>query len=120
MSSAKRSKLLYKVCLHCNKDLNIRTYKDHKRLYYNEESNCWYHTTDALRDECDESSSDISPPPSPIQVPSTKSSNSDFEIQEDPMEAQPSPITLPHDIDGPHHLHQYGTSFGQLKGLVFK
>lgn len=31
--AAKNRKLSYKVCLHCNKELNIKIYKEHKRLY---------------------------------------------------------------------------------------
>ena len=39
MKSAK--KVTHKVCPHCKKELNLKTYKDHKRLYYDISSNTW-------------------------------------------------------------------------------
>ena len=60
--SAKKSRLDYKVCGHCHKELNLKIYKEHKRLYYNPVSKSWVQLED---DKCDvqgsdESSSDLS------------------------------------------------------------
>ena len=41
MLSRKRMKRTHKICPHCNKEINIKTFKDHKRLYYNEVSKTW-------------------------------------------------------------------------------
>lgn len=42
MNVAKRRKLTHKYCPHCKKECNIKTYKDHKRLFFNPESKAWY------------------------------------------------------------------------------
>ena len=31
----------HKICPHCNKELNIKTYKDHKQLYFNADTKVW-------------------------------------------------------------------------------
>ena len=49
--------LKYKVCPHCNRCLNVKTFKEHKRLFFSEESSTWIVET---RDHSDTDSSDIS------------------------------------------------------------
>lgn len=41
--------LKYKVCPHCSRSLNVKTFKEHKRLFFSEESSTWIvetHDTD--------------------------------------------------------------------------
>lgn len=47
--------LKYKVCPHCSRSLNIKTFKEHKRLFYSEQSSTWI-----ISEENDGDSSDIS------------------------------------------------------------
>lgn len=47
--SAKRRR----VCEHCSKEVNIKIYKEHKRLYYDARSRSW------VKEEQDASSSEI-------------------------------------------------------------
>lgn len=69
----KKPKLTHKLCPHCNKQLNIKTYKEHKRLHFHESSRSWYKSTPTL--ECDGSdSSEISSPDSPEMDSSSESS----------------------------------------------
>ena len=42
MIAAKQRKLTHKYCPHCKKDCNIKTYKDHKRLFFNSDTKSWY------------------------------------------------------------------------------
>ena len=37
---AKR-RCMYRVCEHCGKEVSIRVYKEHKRLYYSTTTNSW-------------------------------------------------------------------------------
>ena len=37
----KRLKLMYKYCPHCQRQCHIKAYKDHKRLYFNSDTNTW-------------------------------------------------------------------------------
>ena len=41
MESQPRKRKRYNVCPHCNKELNIKRYKEHKRLYFNEVTKQW-------------------------------------------------------------------------------
>ena len=42
MNACKRIRLTHKYCPHCEKECNIKTYKDHKRLFFNHDSKSWY------------------------------------------------------------------------------
>ena len=97
MHPAKRSKLSYKVCPHCQKELNIRTYKDHKRLYFNEEIKSWFQTPVGNRD------SEISPPPSPDAE--VLPGPSPISVLEEPVDD----VVLPPDTQS---THNYGISPG--------
>lgn len=46
----------YILCKHCNKELSIKIYKEHKRLYYDQSNNTWTMTDDNVQ-QC--SSSDF-------------------------------------------------------------
>ena len=37
----KRLKLMYKYCPNCQRQCHIKAYKDHKRLYFNSDTNTW-------------------------------------------------------------------------------
>ena len=39
--SSKRKKFHYKWCPHCSKQLNIKKYKEHERLFYDQERKVW-------------------------------------------------------------------------------
>ena len=67
MQPVKKRKLAYKFCPHCGNELNIRSYKDHKRLYFDEETNSWFQESKSVIPGY--SSDELSPPPSPIQQP---------------------------------------------------
>lgn len=41
MDSQLRLRNRYHLCPHCNKNLNIKRFKEHKRLYFNESSKQW-------------------------------------------------------------------------------
>ena len=36
----------YKLCHHCNKELNIKRFKEHERLFFNKDANEWMKDTD--------------------------------------------------------------------------
>lgn len=42
MNRAKRVRFTYKFCPHCEKECNIKTYKEHKRLFFNPDLKTWY------------------------------------------------------------------------------
>lgn len=58
--AAKNRKLSYKVCLHCNKELNIKIYKEHKRLYYDASKGVWSQESLLLDSDKEECSSEFS------------------------------------------------------------
>lgn len=37
----------YKYCQHCDKELNVKRFKEHERLYFNKDANTWMKETDA-------------------------------------------------------------------------
>lgn len=37
----KRKCTLYRVCEHCDKEVSMRVYKEHKRLYFSTSTNTW-------------------------------------------------------------------------------
>lgn len=41
-SKVKKPKVSHRLCKHCNKTLNVKTYKEHKRLYYDQATRHWY------------------------------------------------------------------------------
>lgn len=55
-------KFTHRVCPHCDREINIKTYREHRRLYFNETSRSWFvatgNTTKA--DDHQESSSNSS------------------------------------------------------------
>ena len=50
----------YKLCPHCQKELNFKRYKEHKRLYFNDDTKQWLKEELNLRANVSESSSDFS------------------------------------------------------------
>ena len=74
ISMTKRVKLSYKYCPHCKKDCNIKTYKEHRRLFFDSELKTWYHAAPSQVAERDvESDSESS-----NSIPSNDSSD-DFD-----------------------------------------
>ena len=59
--SAKRNKIKsdYKICGHCHKELNLKIYKDHKRLYYDPVNKSWVQDDNCDAQGGDQSSSDF-------------------------------------------------------------
>ena len=64
MNASKKLKLasMYKVCPHCDKNLNMKTYKEHKRLYFDDQLKVWHCSPES--DSGDSDSTDISQPDS--------------------------------------------------------
>ena len=58
--SSKRSKVEYKICGHCWKELNMKIYKDHKKLYYDAIDKSWVQDGASDTQAGDLSSSDFS------------------------------------------------------------
>ena len=53
--------VIYKCCLHCNKELSIKRFKEHQRLYYNHDTKEWLKTEQDGIDHTDsEDESDFS------------------------------------------------------------
>lgn len=52
----------HRICPHCSKELNIKTYKEHRRLYYDSSTSKWYvvEKTEPLIENDSSSSSDTS------------------------------------------------------------
>ena len=69
--------LSHKWCPHCGKELNIKTYKEHKRLYYNESTKEWLGN-----DSESEASTDMSLPDTADEMPSHSSQSSDDECED--------------------------------------
>ena len=42
MIAAKRLRLTHRYCPHCQKECNVKTYKEHKRLFFNSDTMSWY------------------------------------------------------------------------------
>ena len=40
-TSAARSRLTHKRCPHCGKNVNLKTFKEHRRLYYDSDKRTW-------------------------------------------------------------------------------
>ena len=59
-SSSKSRKLSYKVCLHCNKELNMKIYKEHRKLYYDANKGIWNQDAILLDSDNEECSSEFS------------------------------------------------------------
>ena len=38
----KKARLTHKHCPHCQKDCNVKTYKEHRRLFFNQAKKSWY------------------------------------------------------------------------------
>ena len=36
------ARLTHKYCPHCQKDCNVKTYKEHRRLFFNPAKKSWY------------------------------------------------------------------------------
>lgn len=102
--------LKYKVCPHCSRSLNIKTFKEHKRLFYSEQSSTW---TISNYDDSDGDSSDISIEPGEmpecvqeageISFEQFSDASSDMEtISEPPVETPHSSgsIASPSDAEG--------------------
>lgn len=45
-TAPKRSKQSYVVCNHCNKELRLKKYKEHRRLYFDDETQSWAKDSD--------------------------------------------------------------------------
>lgn len=45
---AKRSKTIYKVCGHCNRELSFKKYKEHKLLFFDESTQSWTKDLDSF------------------------------------------------------------------------
>ena len=58
--STKRSKPNYKVCGHCHKELSLKIYKEHKRLYYKAVKKSWVEDNNNDEEGSDQSSSGFS------------------------------------------------------------
>ena len=59
MNPSKRKRLTHKYCPHCGKDCNIKTYRDHKRLFFNRDSKSWYCESFNAAQEATEDSSSL-------------------------------------------------------------
>ena len=57
MIPAKRLRLTHRYCPHCQKECNIKTYKDHKKLFYNPDTVSWY-VASTFKDRVTESDSE--------------------------------------------------------------
>ena len=42
MLATKRPRLSHRHCPHCNKVLNVKTFKDHKRLFFDRDTKSWH------------------------------------------------------------------------------
>ena len=49
-SAPKRSKFSYKLCSHCNKELTIKKYREHKSFFFQEETQMWFKELDESDD----------------------------------------------------------------------
>jgi len=90
---AKRLKLLYKFCPHCQKQCNIKTYKDHKRLYFNVETKSWLTAT-----SCNSASAKYSAIPEEVAYDSDSSLSHDSDADDQSQDVSfltPSPATDP-------------------------
>ena len=53
-----RKRVHYKVCHHCEKELNIKRFKEHKRLFFNKDTNEWMKDSEDLCGHKDGAESD--------------------------------------------------------------
>ena len=89
MLSRKRIKRTYKICPHCNKEINIKTFKAHKRLYYNDVSKAWIVQSVSKRTISYESdSSECSLPPSMPELSESEEQSDEVDLC-DPNDRNP-------------------------------
>ena len=89
MLSRKRMMRTHKICPHCNKEINIKTFKDHKRLYYNEVSKTWIVQSVSKRTISYESdSSECSLPPSMPELSESEEQSDEVDLC-DPTDHNP-------------------------------
>ena len=55
-------KLSHKWCPHCRKELNIKPYKEHKRLYFNESTKQWLNVDEHVGGSDSDTSTNLSLP----------------------------------------------------------
>ena len=72
-----KRRVSHRFCPHCKKDLNLKTLKHHKRLYFH--SNSWFTTNDRQ---------------SPESVPTMQSDSSDNEIDSPPVKSAASKLCM--------------------------
>ena len=102
--------LKYKVCPHCSHSLNIKTFKEHKRLFFSEQSGTWIHSNDNYDSGSDSSDISIEPgetsPPEPVYEETM--SNGEFSSDMDMLDETPDGLSQPStSLDyGPHHDRQ--------------
>jgi len=119
MSYLKKTRLSHRVCPHCDRELNIRTYKEHKRLYFREYSNSWYKTVNVEQSADDSDGSEITPPPSPPADCRLSSSSAESMADEDELDPSEDPLMddLPSLVIPPCETRvHYGVSPGQFSG----
>ena len=70
-----------RFCPHCKRSVSIKTFKAHKRLYFDSSTNSWHHQSESLseRDVLSSDESTDSPPGSVGSVPSI-SADPDFSL----------------------------------------
>lgn len=52
----KSKKLAYKLCGHCNREVNEKIFKEHRRLYYDPTTKIWTRESEVTQDDHDDAS----------------------------------------------------------------
>ena len=102
--------LKYKVCPHCSRSLNIKTFKEHKRLFFSEKSGTWIHSNKNYDSGSDSSDISIEPgetsPPEPLYEETMN--DGEFSSDIDMLDETPDGISQPSTSSdyGPRHDRQ--------------
>ena len=91
--------LKYRLCPHCSRSLNIKTFKEHKRLFYCEQSGSWMLSNKAYDSGSD--SSDISIEPGEASpealcedTMNDELSSSDMDMSDEAPDGTSQPLTF--------------------------
>ena len=104
------------MCPHCSRSLNIKTFREHKRLFFSERSGTWILSNENYDSGSDSSDISIEPgetPPSQPPYEEVISDGGEFSSDMDVLDETPDLISQPStssDSSHPHQADDTGTS----------
>ncbi len=115
--------LKYKLCPHCSRSLNIKTFKEHKRLFFSEQSGTWILSNESYDSGSDSSDISIEPgetPPEALYEYTVNDDDDQFSSDMDVPDETPDGISQPltSDYSSSQHDHPNDTGMPTLHEYV--